>query len=94
MNRPAVRIAALTIALLPGLALATEATSPDVAYASIDQLQQRMDAGALDSRQLARALLDRVQRIDRSGVDGSGTRNDGNGSSSFSPVLLDRRRES
>ena len=67
MNRPAVRIAALTIALLPGLALATEATSPDVAYASIDQLQQRMDAGALDSRQLARALLDRVQRIDRSG---------------------------
>ena len=67
MNRPAVRIAALTIALLPGLALATEATSPDVAYASIDQLQQRMGAGALDSRQLARALLDRVQRIDRSG---------------------------
>ncbi len=58
MNRPAVRIAALTIALLPGLALATEATSPDVAYASIDQLQQRMDAGALDSLSLGAGILE------------------------------------
>ncbi|NMW26223.1 amidase, partial [Rhodanobacter denitrificans] len=67
MNRSAVHLAALVTALLAGPALAAEATPPSVAYASIDQLQQRMDAGTLDSRQLTRQLLERIQQVDRSG---------------------------
>ncbi len=67
VNRSAVHLAALVTALLAGPALAAEVTPPSVACASIDQLQQRMDAGTLDSRQLTRQLLDRIQQIDRSG---------------------------
>lgn len=56
--------------MLAGPALAAEvpATPPaDTAYASIDQLQQRMQAGTLDSRQLTGQLLQRIERIDRAG---------------------------
>ncbi|MET4568421.1 amidase [Rhodanobacter soli] len=67
VNRSAVHLAALVTALLAGPALAAETTPPSVAYASIGQLQQRMDAGTLDSRQLTQELLERIQRIDRSG---------------------------
>lgn len=67
VNRPAVHLAALVAALLAAPALSAEAASPDPAYASIGQLQQRMDAGTLDSRGLTQSLLERIQRIDRSG---------------------------
>ncbi|QRP64812.1 amidase [Rhodanobacter sp. FDAARGOS 1247] len=70
MNRSAVHLAALVTALLAGPALAAEvpaAPPADTAYASIDQLQQRMDAGTLDSRQLTGQLLQRIERIDRAG---------------------------
>lgn len=70
MNRSAVHLATLVTALLAGPALAAEvpaAPPADTAYASIDQLQQRMDAGTLDSRQLTGQLLQRIERIDRAG---------------------------
>ncbi|UJJ52060.1 MULTISPECIES: amidase [Rhodanobacter] len=67
MKHSAVHLAAFVATLLAGSALAAEAATPETAYASIAQLQQRMDAGTLDSRQLTQALLDRIQRIDRSG---------------------------
>ncbi|CAM0998044.1 amidase [Rhodanobacter sp. Root179] len=70
MNRSAVHLAALVTALLAGPALAAEvpaAPPADTAYASIDQLQQRMEAGTLDSRQLTGQLLQRIERIDRAG---------------------------
>lgn len=41
--------------------------APGDAYASIAQLQQRMDAGSLDSQRLTRELLQRIDRIDRHG---------------------------
>jgi amidase len=65
VNRPAVCFTALLLASFAGLAPA--ATPPQIAYASIEQLQQRMDTGTLDSRQLTQVLLDRIQRIDRTG---------------------------
>ena len=40
---------------------------PTIAYASIAQLQLRMGAGALDSRQLTRQFLKRIRQIDQSG---------------------------
>ena len=70
VNRSAVHLAALVTALLAGSVLATDVPAPassDVAYASIDQLQQRMQAGTLDSRQLTTQLLQRIEQIDRSG---------------------------
>jgi len=65
--RPAVCLAALVTALLAVPAIAADAVPPISAYASIAQLQQRMDAGTLDSRQLAGQFLQRIQQIDRSG---------------------------
>jgi amidase len=70
VNRSAVHLAALVTALLAGSVLATDAPiSPasDAAYASIDQLQQRMHVGTLDSRQLTGQLLQRIEQVDRSG---------------------------
>jgi amidase len=64
MRRSSVCLAALISALC---AVPVLATSPANAYASIAQLQQRMDAGSLDSRQLTRQFLERIERIDRSG---------------------------
>jgi amidase len=65
VNRAAVCFTALLLASSAGLA--ATATPQPVAYASIEQLQQRMDAGTLDSRKLTRALLERIQHIDRAG---------------------------
>ncbi|WP_158882165.1 amidase [Rhodanobacter sp. L36] len=50
-------------------AIAVDSVQPssDASYASIAQLQQRMEAGTLDSRELTAQFLDRIQRIDRSG---------------------------
>lgn len=70
MNRSVFHLAALVTALLVGPAWATESADRavhEVGYASIDQLQQRMNAGALDTRQLVEQLLERIRRIDQSG---------------------------
>ena len=53
--------------LLATPAIATDETPPAAAWASIAQLQQRMDAGMLDSRQLTQQFIARIQQIDRSG---------------------------
>ena len=66
VSRSAVRLAALVTALLAVPAIAADVSQP-VAYASIAQLQQRMDAGTLDSQQLTGQLLERVRQIDQSG---------------------------
>ncbi|CAM5333948.1 hypothetical protein RLIN73S_02192 [Rhodanobacter lindaniclasticus] len=65
-TRPAVHLALVT-ALLAVPALAAEVAPPEVTYASIEQLQQRMDAGTLDSRQLTQASLERIQRMGTAG---------------------------
>ena len=62
-----VYFAALVCALLVTPAIAADTTVPDVAYSSIAQLQWRMDAGTLDSRQLTQQFIDRIQQIDQSG---------------------------
>jgi amidase len=67
VSRPAVCLAALVTVLLAVPAIAADAAPPISAYASIAQLQQRMDAGTLDSRQLTGQFLERIQQIDRSG---------------------------
>jgi len=55
----------LAAALLASAPLAAQ--EHDTAYASIAQLQQRMDAGSLSSQALTQDFLDRIQHIDRSG---------------------------
>ena len=70
MHRSAVHLAALVAVLLSGAAWATETAGPaahDVAYASVAQLQQRMNGGTLDTRQLVDQLLERIRQIDQSG---------------------------
>ncbi|MHB1058167.1 MAG: amidase [Rhodanobacter sp.] len=68
VNRPAVCLAALASTLLAAQAIAADAVPPPAPdYASIAQLQQRMDAGTLDSRRLTRQFLDRIRRLDQSG---------------------------
>ena len=70
MHRSAVHLAALVTALLSGATWTAAAAGPaahDVAYASVGQLQQRMNAGTLDTRQLADQLLERIRQFDQSG---------------------------
>jgi amidase len=70
MKRSAVHLAALAASLFGGAACAAEAPRPathDVAYASVAQLQQRMNAGTLDTRQLVDQLLERIRQIDQTG---------------------------
>jgi amidase len=67
VSRSSVYFTALACALLVTPALAADAAMPDVAYSSIAQLQQRMDAGTLDSKQLAQQFIERIQQIDQSG---------------------------
>ena len=66
MNRSAVCLTALVTAACAALAIAAEPSAP-VNYASIAQLQQRMNAGTLDSRQLTRQFLERIRLVDQSG---------------------------
>ena len=66
MNRSPARLALLVTVLLAGPALAAQ-PAPPLAWASIAQLQQQMDAGSLDSRTLARQFLDRIAQIDQAG---------------------------
>ena len=66
MSRPAICLAALVTTLLALPARAAEAP-PTPTYATLAQLQQRMDAGTLDSRGLTRDLLERIRQIDTSG---------------------------
>ncbi|MEO7052742.1 MAG: amidase [Rhodanobacter sp.] len=70
MHRSAVHLVALVAVLLSGAACVTEAAGPsadDLAYASVGQLQQRMNAGTLDTRQLVTQLLARIRQVDQSG---------------------------
>lgn len=66
MNRPPVCLAAC-IALLLGSAVAAASEPAPLAYASIAELQQRMDAGTLTSQALARQFIERIARIDQAG---------------------------
>jgi amidase len=66
MRRSTVCLAAVIGSLFASSAVAAE-TPPGDTYASIAQLQQRMDAGSLDSQRLTREFLKRIETIDRSG---------------------------
>ena len=50
-----------------GSVLAAETATPADVWASIDQLQQRMDSGALTTQALVQQFKERVARIDQSG---------------------------
>ncbi len=69
MRRSLVCLAAIvgTLPAIPAVAFAADQPASGNDYASIVQLQQRMDAGTLDSRQLTRLFLGRIERIDRGG---------------------------
>lgn len=47
--------------------LATDRPAAIDSYASVRQLQQQMDAGTLDSRQLTQQLIQRIHQLDQSG---------------------------
>ncbi|HEY0198830.1 MAG TPA: amidase family protein, partial [Rhodanobacter sp.] len=66
MRRSAISLAAVIGSLFAASAIAADTPLGD-AYASIAQLQQRMDAGSLDSQRLTREFLARIESIDRSG---------------------------
>jgi amidase len=66
VSRSSACLAVLVTALLATPVIAAD-EAPPVAYASIAQLQQRMDAGTLDSRLLAQQFLERISHIDQSG---------------------------
>jgi amidase len=68
VHHSAVHLAAIIGMLLTVPVIAADAIVNDNAYASIAQLQQRMEAGTLDSRRLTRQFLDRIERIDRNGA--------------------------
>ena len=65
MNRPSLALAAFITLALSGPSIA--AAPPAAIYASVGQLQQQMDAGALNSRALAQQFIERIARIDRAG---------------------------
>lgn len=67
MRRISLCLSALAVSLLALSVQATEKPTPCVVYDSMAQLQQRMDAGTLDSRQLTQAFLQRIRTIDQSG---------------------------
>jgi amidase len=66
MIRPSLLCAALSLALLPVVASATQDDS-SLPWQSVTELQQRMDAGKLNSKTLVRDDLTRIRRIDQSG---------------------------
>ncbi|MCX7513822.1 amidase [Frateuria sp. STR12] len=66
MKRSPAHIALLVTLLSGSPAMAAQPVTP-LAWASIAQLQQQMDAGTLDSRTLARQFLDRIAQIDQAG---------------------------
>jgi amidase len=66
MVRPSLLCAALSLALLPVVASATQDDS-SLPWQSVTELQQRMDAGKLNSKTLVRDDLTRIRRIDQSG---------------------------
>ena len=66
MTRQLFARSVLAIALLASAPLCAQQHDDD-AYASIAQLQQRMDAGSLSSKALTQDFLDRIQHTDRSG---------------------------
>lgn len=66
MNCSSACLAALVTLLAITPAIAAD-PSPSIAYASIEQLQQRLDAGTLSSRQLAQQYAKRIEQIDQSG---------------------------
>jgi len=70
MIRPSLLCAALSLALLPLVSAATQPTAQDdspLPWQSVTELQQRMDAGKLNTKTLVRDDLIRIRRIDQSG---------------------------
>ena len=70
MRRSAIHLAtinAIIILFAVGPPLKASVPASDDAYATASELQQRIAAGALDSRKLAQESLERIRRIDQSG---------------------------
>lgn len=67
MNRSSTCLAAVVTLLLANPALAAAPAS--AAYASIDQLQQQMQAGTLSSHALAQQFIERIAHLDHAGPD-------------------------
>ncbi|MFC4764475.1 amidase [Dyella koreensis] len=67
MNRLPLSLSLLAIALFASTALPAKDTDPALAWASIKDIHQRMDAGQLTSETLARQFLERIRQIDQSG---------------------------
>jgi amidase len=66
MIRPSLLCAALSLALLPLVSFAAQDDS-QLPWQSVTELQQRMDAGKLNTKTLLRDDLTRIHRIDQSG---------------------------
>jgi amidase len=67
VNRLSMALVAIATAALTAPAVAATPPPAVAAYASIAQLQQRMDAGTLSSRMLAQEFIARIREIDQSG---------------------------
>jgi amidase len=63
MIRPSLLCAALALAIVP----AASVFAQDVAWQSVAELQQRMDAGTLSSKTLVQDDISRIKRIDQAG---------------------------
>ena len=63
MVRPSLLCVALSLALLPLVSSAAQDDSP-MPWQSVTELQQRMDAGKLNTKTLVRDDLTRIRRID------------------------------
>jgi amidase len=66
MLRPSLLCAAFALAFFPCISLAAE-DDGSVAWLTIGQLQQRMDAGKLSSKALVQDDIVRIRRIDQAG---------------------------
>jgi amidase len=60
-------LAACLAALVAAPAIAAADAAPESAYASMQQLQQQMGSGSLDSRQLTQQFIQRIANIDQAG---------------------------
>ena len=59
--------AAVALAIWPSAALFTQDNAGDVAWRSVTELQQDIDAGKLTSKALVQEDITRIQQIDQSG---------------------------
>lgn len=67
MNRLPLSLSLLAIALSASIALPAKDADPTLAWASIKDIYQRMDAGQLSSETLAAQFLERIKQIDQAG---------------------------